>query len=440
MRASNGRLGRGTVFFLMVQLLCGITQASAAQAAATPKPAAAVDLSGVRLFLDLTAQLEQDKEPTPGQWEALFATPGYAALTKSEFTKEFFVERFKMAFMPSRKADLEAQMKKDTGFWAQFLPHYVKARQMRKEIERRVAEMATAEFTDEAIRRASAFLPSPMPSGPPAVAFVVFGPDARGYDPVVIDILFLNDREEFLNMVAHEFHHWYRNRIATDLTRDEAILWVIQQVALEGTADLINVPAWIDKPVETLDPSDRLFVEWYQKSGEVIGTMDRLFAQMQDGAANRQDLGTQLRKAVPRSGHPTGYFMARTIVDTLGKDAVIRTVSNPFAFFRTYNDAAKRKGHGMPVFSEKAMQFLRSLEKRYQVESETSVRRPTVRRGTSGRSGRRHMPGGSTRTTLVALTSRTVTDDVNGVVTGSGHVRGVRQGSVSMNITPSNRF
>ena len=170
-------------------------------------------------------------------------------------------------------------------------------------------------------------------------------------------------------MVAHEFHHGYRNRIAIDLTRDEAILWVIQQVALEGTADLINVPAWIDKPVETLDASDRLFVEWYHKSAEVIRTMDRLFAQMQDGAANRQDLGTELRKAVPRSGHPTGYFMARTIVDTLGKDAVIRTVSNPFAFFRTYNEAAKKKGSGAPVFSEKAMQLLRSLEKRYQVES-----------------------------------------------------------------------
>jgi len=86
---------------------------------------------------------------------------------------------------------------------------------------------------------------------------------------------------------------------------------------------------------------------------------------MQDNPADRRDLGGKLRTAVPRSGHPTGYYMAETIVGVLGKDALIRTVSNPFAFFRAYNDAASKKVVGTPLFSKKAMDFLRSLEKRY---------------------------------------------------------------------------
>jgi len=69
--------------------------------------------------------------------------------------------------------------------------------------------------------------------------------------------------------------------------------------------------------------------------------------------------------AVPLSGHPTGYFMAETIAGEFGKDALIRTVPNPFAFFRVYSDAAKNRGGATPPFSEEALDLLRSLEKRY---------------------------------------------------------------------------
>jgi hypothetical protein len=366
MRPSKGTGWLNVVSVPLLGLICAALPAHASQTGSGPKPAATVDFSGVKMFLELTARLEQEQEPTAEEWDRMFSTPGYAALTKSEFRRDFFVERFRLAFMPSRKADLDAQMKKDTGFWAQFLPHYLRAKQMRKDIERRVAEMSTVEFRDEAIKRASRFLPASAAGGTPAVAFVVFAPDSRGYDPVVIDILYMNDREEFLDTVAHEFHHWYRNRLAADLTRDQGILWVIQQVQLEGIADLINVPGWINRPVEALRPADKAYLDWYRRSGEVIQNMDRLFAQMQDNPAARRELGADLQKAVPRSGHPTGYFMAQTIVETLGREAVVATVSNPFAFFRVYNDAAKKKGSATPVFSEKAMNLLRSLERRYQ--------------------------------------------------------------------------
>jgi hypothetical protein len=346
-------------------LPCATLRASATQGIAGQRPRAVIDLSGVDTFLELTALLEQDKEPTPEQWDRLLSTPGYAVLIKREFGRDFFIDRFKLAFMPSKKSNLEAQMKKDTGFWAQFLPHYLHAKEMRKDIERRAAETRTLEFAEEAINRAKAFLPELHTNERPSIAFVVFAPDSRGYDPVVIDILYANDREDFLNIVAHEFHHWYRARLAADLTRDQDVLWVLQQVQLEGIADLINVPAWMKRPAETLSASDRQYIEFYGKSPEIIRAMNDLFVRMQDNPADRRDLGWTLRTVVPRSGHPTGYYMAETIVGTLGKGALIRTVSNPFAFFRVYNDAAGKKGNGTPLFSKKAMDFLRSLEKRY---------------------------------------------------------------------------
>ncbi len=333
----------------------------AASAGAGRDKAAVADLSGVRLFLDLTALLERDEDPAPERWDALFATPGYAVLTSSEFRKEFFIERFRLAFMPSKKADLEAQLKRD----ATYLPHYLKAKASRAEIERRVKDLESADF-DTAIARAKALRPPGVNlTGTPRVAFVVFAADGRGYDPVVLDILFKTRPDEFVDLAAHEFHHWYRRRIAVDFDRDARTLWVINQVHLEGIADQINVPAWIDRPAETLEPPDRQFVEFYARSPEIIREMDRFFTEMDRQPARRRELGAQLVKVVPKSGHPTGYYMAETIVKVLGRDALAKTTSNPFAFFRVYNEAARRKGKATPFFSKPAMTFLASLERRY---------------------------------------------------------------------------
>jgi hypothetical protein len=143
------------------------------------------------------------------------------------------------------------------------------------------------------------------------------------------------------------------------------ILWVVQQVQLEGIGDLINVPVWMKKPSETWSASNKQYVDFYRKSPEIIRAMDGLFSRMQDGQDDRRDLGQQLRRAVPRSGHPTGYFMAETIVAVLGKEALVRTVANPFAFFRLYGEAARKKGGDTPGFSKKTLDLIRSLEKRY---------------------------------------------------------------------------
>ena len=118
-----------------------------------------IDFSGVEKFLELTALLEQDKEPTAEQWDQLFATPGYAVLIKNEFRKDFFIERFKLAFMPSKKAELDAKLKQEKGFWAQFLPHYARTRKQRKEIERQIRKLKTMSFVQAAVEEARKFLP-----------------------------------------------------------------------------------------------------------------------------------------------------------------------------------------------------------------------------------------------------------------------------------------
>ena len=77
--------------------------------------------------------MEKDIEPTPEQWDEMFSTPGYEILILKEFkTRDFFAERIRLAFMPSKKEQLEARLEEEEGWVAQFLPHFVRAKKERQ--------------------------------------------------------------------------------------------------------------------------------------------------------------------------------------------------------------------------------------------------------------------------------------------------------------------
>jgi hypothetical protein len=357
---------------LAVPLILLLAGRLSGQDAARPPSAPKVDFSGVERFLDLTAILERDEEPPPEAWDRLFGTPGYAVLIQREFQRDFFEEGFRLAFMPSREEDLAKRLEADRaagGLRSRYLPHFVRARSARDTIRWELENLRTLTFVDEAVEKAAVLLPSVDPGDYPPISFVIFGPDARGYSPVVIDVLHLRDRGDFLtSFVAHEFHHYYRNRLLR-LTQDRDILWIIDQVQAEGIADQINVGEWFHDPdlfeEQAAQPRNRAYMEWYERSPEVIGRMDALFSEMSRHPEARGELGAELRDAVPLSGHPTGFFMANVIIDEMGTRALTEQIGNPFRFFLLYKEAADRRGGDVPTFSDPAVALIRELEARY---------------------------------------------------------------------------
>lgn len=337
----------------------------------SPAQEPSVDFSGIREFVHVVSILERDQVPSAQDWAHLFRTPGYAALTRSEFPESFFTDQFELVFMPSKSAELAEALASAQGWRERYLRHFVHVRDRWDEVLAYIDDPRPGRMMPEARRRALDYLPAAVPDHIPPVAFVIFGPDARGYVPVVVDVLNAIDRHHaLLLLLGHEFHHYYRyailryNRDAVT-PEDEHVLWVFDQLQAEGMANQVNRrEAFQDR--EDFARRFPAFHEAYLASGDVIRQMDHLLARMETAPERWTELGLELRRSIPQSGHPTGFFMTNLVSERLGMDRLIEEVGNPFAFLRLYHAAARqRPDPEAPPFSDPALRVIHRLERRY---------------------------------------------------------------------------
>jgi hypothetical protein len=325
-----------------------------------------LDFSGVDGFWEIAEIITRGDEPTVGQWQQLLGTPGYAALTRSEFPPDFFSKAINLALDSTRAAEREAL----TGGAARIVNHVHDARGRKQELQDWADELRNRGL-ESVVSRAFELVPASWPREAPMIAFVIFDNDARGYDPIVIDLLASKQRN--LNpFLAHECHHWIRNRhLAFDPTlaegEDEALLWVLNQLQAEGIADRIDKQGWITGEVET-PASKASYMDEYMRNlraaPEHIRQLDAILSGDRKDRSDRSAEGDSLRAVVPQSGHPTGFFMASRIVAVLGEPALVDSAGNPFTFVELYQQAALARPTEAPPFSDQALELIRSLGER----------------------------------------------------------------------------
>jgi len=328
---------------------------------------AAIDVTALEPFWQIVDTLSADREPSPELWEALLSTPGYLALTESEFVPSYFVESFRLVYMPSLVDSLAVALEDASG--SRRLRHYLQVAERRTELTAFSEELTSSDRAREPARLAAEWLPGAEPEHPAPIALVVFDLDARGYDPIAVDLLAAKELD-LLPFLAHESHHWYRNdRAAVDWDDvpppDADLLWTLYQVQGEGLADQIDKRPWLEgkAPVPTARESyARDYLEALARTPGILRELDSLL--LERGTTTDPErmaaIGARAAEIVPMSGHPTGYFMARTILDTLGHDRLVQDVANPVAFFRAYDEAARASGQ--PGLSEGALLGLDRLE------------------------------------------------------------------------------
>lgn len=260
--------------------LCGMLLASSPSPAAQGPPSSSAagecapfDFTALDHFWKIVGSLQRDEEPSAAAWDSLFATPGYAALTRSEFRPAFFREAFALTYRAARAAERRAAQ--DTSARLRpYLRHYERIAARRHELARwRQTPQSTAQPA-EAVRLAQTLLP-------------------------------------------------------------------------DGT-----VPAAACPPPTAIAASP-----------QVLARVDSLLGRWAAEPARRDSLGREVRRALPRSGHPTGFYMASAIRHWLGLPALVASVGDPVAFFERYERAAQQAQGAVYRLSPAAREALRTLDR-----------------------------------------------------------------------------
>jgi hypothetical protein len=349
------------------------------------------NFGGVEAFWEIVAVLESDTEPTQLQWDALFEAPGYKRLT-GEFGREYFQNALRGVFLPSRSALAEEMVENYAergGFLGWYTPlvldGFRDASADREWQQNHIEELKTYPYLEMAAEFALEYLPEEEVSQYPAVNFVVFS-DSRGCTPLIIGItgddtpppeqLACLSRQgydrhlPFLLLMAHESFHMYRGtleiiELPEEDHPDYPILWTLDQITNEGIGDLINrKPLYYgDGCLAASERGQRLREEQLAQPA-TIRVLDQILSELADDPNLTPMLGKQLQGFVPQSGHPTGFFMANLIEEELGTEEIRKVVRDPFRFLALYNRAAAQNREA-PVFSDKAVAYLESLERRY---------------------------------------------------------------------------
>ncbi len=337
------------------------------------EPKASIDYSGMEYFFEIAHLFRQDQEP-PGQlWKALFHTPAYQCAIETEFSKKFFKRYYRLAFKPSEKDKLARELKKE-GFYISYLEHMVHLNDRLDSLESWMEQFRREEVLfSKALLRTTCYLPEEATGRYPGpeVGFLIFGPDGRGYETILIDLYFLSQNMSFAEaFLAHEFHHHYESFYSVVNPGDNDLLWFYDQVYKEGLADQI------DKREHFFGNGSMSQTAWAEKYRRLVGrspgiidSINHLLTEMAGNSSLYDENAGKIKELVPMSGHVIGYYMADVMLAHGGKAYLLEDFGNPFGFFRRYNQAARHSSKNHPVFSRESMKILHALEKEHELDT-----------------------------------------------------------------------
>lgn len=339
-----------------------------------------LDVSGVAAFWRVCDPLAEGETPSEAAWEQYFATPGLTAFLQREPRRRASLTMaIPLACDPARAAEADSMVTAGgyVGEW--LVPHLRRVAAARAQTADFLAQIDLDATLDEARHRVQAYLPAGLTEAhaPPPVSVTHFVVGGRGYrERIVSDAVELMEMYDPVAFFAHEFHHSYRARVARPwgeiAEEHRALVNLLVRLEEEGIADRLDkahVPTLSEADLDRRYPSPlyRAFHADYQRHyAEVPRWLSQLDAALVAAVGAPEaaaDAGAQLAREVPFGGRPAGAYMARRIEETLGRERLVATVGDPFAFLLAYQDAARR-GNGPPLSAE-ALAAVQTLQRRY---------------------------------------------------------------------------
>jgi hypothetical protein len=280
----------------------------------------------------------------------------------------------RVAVMPSQRGEYDRWVA--NGYWdLRFPSHIRQVVSHREELEDFATRVADPEFIQEALDLVREYWPEEtVPEGMPPIAFLFFHMDARGYNPVIIDLYYALDKSRkggLKELVAHEIHHYYRNKVLDfvyppDEHPDQVVVHTLNQVHLEGLADQIDKVKSLSNPYYA--STNERYHKYLNGTPGDMRKLDSILVLYPDVTDSlKMTVARQIARTTPRSGHPMGYFMTLTMKKVESLDYAMEEIGNPFRFFYRYNEVAKKSVVEVPVFSAQSLETIQDLEERYAI-------------------------------------------------------------------------
>jgi hypothetical protein len=334
------------------------------------EPDSNLDFSGVDLFWKLADTIQNNTEPSEYLWEELFSTPGYKTFLSREMKPDWMKDYIRMGLMPSHAQKLRKW--EDSGYWdVRFAYHFQEVVERKGEIKGFVNLIKRSHLQADAIELMLSYYPeNTYFENLPPVSFIFFDKDARGYDPILLDVLYAMDKHkhgELMYLMAHEMHHYYRNQLLTfeyppEDSSDHDIIWTLDQVHMEGIADQIDKDSMFMKPWNA--KRTKKYKDLLIQTPRQIHIMDSLLMAYSSHQGDLHAIAASIHKSAPMSGHPMGYFMAKKILEHRSREALVEDIGNPFAFLQRYQ-AVALLDEDAPAFSSASMELIAKLETKY---------------------------------------------------------------------------
>ena len=336
-----------------------------------------LDTSSLERFWQVYEMLQTDREPSDRTWDSLWATPGYALLETRERRRAALTRAMRLAFRPSLSAEKVAALR-ENNWLARAVAHMSRIPEHRDTLSRFVASLDRRAM-DRGAALAQRYLPPETVSRAPIPNMsLVYFLDARGYqERLLIDPLYFLELPNPIEVMAHEFHHYYRSTLPL-LHRSygsDLLAWVLSTVESEGIPGLLDkaeVPALSSEAIRGRyrDPAQQKYyldyrVEYNERSNHRLRQAERVLEVIAAHPDSATTLGPWLHRELPDNGRILGAFMAAAIERQLGRDALNRTVGDPAAFWRLYGEAASRDASLPQGLSPLALRTLAVLDSTY---------------------------------------------------------------------------
>jgi len=336
-----------------------------------------LDTSSLQHFWQVYEILHDDREPSDSIWNALWATPGYALLETRERRRTTLTRAMRLAFRPSLRSEKEAALRENS-WLSRAVAHMSRIPEHRDTLSRFVANLDRGAM-DRGAALAQRYLPPETVSRAPAPNMsLVYFLDARGYaERLLVDPLHFLELPNPVDVMAHEFHHYYRSTLPLPHRNygDDLLAWVLSTVETEGIPGLLDkaeVPKLSPEAIRRRykSPAYQEYfltyrVEHNERSNHRLRQTERILETIGTHPDSAAVLGPWLHRELPDNGRILGAFMASAIEQRRGRDALNRTVGDPAAFWRLYGEVAARDTALPRGLSARALRTLAALDSTY---------------------------------------------------------------------------